>query len=178
MPWNGERFKKCLKAHAGDEKVFKLMESCGAEPKSASPTKKAAYVKCLMDNFDKQFPQDVRTKVMEECGRKCISASTVEKAKKIGQNSKTLEELVGELNKSHIGGGHLRLEGNQIHASYDRCYCGSVKQTKERFSPTYCNCSRGWYLELFEQAMGKPVKVDMLESVVQGAKTCKFIIHV
>jgi predicted hydrocarbon binding protein len=178
MPWNGERFKKSLKAYASDEKVSKLMESCDAEPQSANPAKKAAYVKCVMDNFDKQFSQDVRAKVMEECGRKCISASTLKKAKKISENSKSLEELVEELNKNHVGGGHLKLEGNKIHASYDRCYCGSVKRTKEKFSPTYCNCSRGWYLELFELALGKPVKVDMLESVVQGAKTCRFIIHI
>jgi len=176
MPWNVERFKKCLKTHTAEEKASKLMESCGAEPQSASRAKKAAYVKCVMDNFDKQFPHDVRAKVMEECGRKCISTSTIEKAKKIKNSSKNLEELIEGLNKSHIG-GHLRLEGNKIHASYDRCYCGAVKQTKEKFSPTYCNCSRGWYLELFEQALGKPVKVDLLESIVQGAKTCRFIIH-
>jgi predicted hydrocarbon binding protein len=53
-----------------------------------------------------------------------------------------------------------------------------VSKTKKRFSSTYCNCSRGYLLELFEQIFEKPVKVDLVESVIQGAKSCKFIIHI
>jgi predicted hydrocarbon binding protein len=140
-------------------------------------TEKAKYAKCLMDNFEKQFTEKVRVKVLENCGRNCIGASTIERAKKIGKNTKTLEDLVSRLNKQHIGGGKLHIEGNRIYGEYKRCYCGMVNKTKEQFSSTWCNCSRGYLLELFEQTLGKPVKVDLLESVIQGAKTCKFTIQ-
>jgi predicted hydrocarbon binding protein len=152
------------------------MESCGQITSSASPKKKAKFAKCLMDNFEKHFPENVRIKVMENCGRSCIGATIIQKAKKIKKNAKNLKELVDGFNKQHIGGGKLKLEGNKIYAVYDRCYCGMVNKAKEKFSSTYCNCSRGWLLELFEKVFEKPVKIDLIESIIQGAKTCKFAI--
>jgi predicted ArsR family transcriptional regulator len=176
LPWNAKRFRECLGAYASETDVARLFETCNREKLSDS-AKKAVLVKCLMDNFEKQFPETVRVKTMEECGRRCMGASIIERAKRIKKASKTLQELVDGLNKSRIGGGNLRLEDNKIHASYGRCYCGAVNKTKEKFSPTYCNCSRGWLLELFQQILEKPVKVEMQKTIIQGAKTCKFTIH-
>jgi predicted hydrocarbon binding protein len=139
---------------------------------------KAKYAKCLMDNFERQFPEDVRVKVMEDCGRGCVGSSIVERALQVKRKANDLAELVEGLNKLHIGGGKMKLEGNKIRAQYARCYCGVVSKTKEKFTSTWCNCSRGWFLGLFEKIFEKPVKVEMTETIIQGAKTCKFIITI
>jgi len=178
VPWSVDRFTNCLKPYVKQDEIAKLAANCGQISPSSSPEKKAAFVKCLMDNFEKQFPEDMRTRVMENCGRNCIGTSVIEKAKRIKKKAKNLDELVDDLNKAHIGGGKLRLEDGMIHGLYEKCYCGAVSKTKERFSSTYCNCSRGWLLELFEKLLEKPVQVDLLESIVQGAKTCKFVIRI
>jgi len=57
---------------------------------------------------------------------------------------------------------------------YERCYCGSVSQTKEPFSATYCYCSCGWYRQLFETLLERPVEVELLGSVIQGDENCRF----
>ncbi len=178
MPWSIDRFVDCLKPFAKQEMISELIEGCGRISSSSSPLKKAEFVKCLMDNFERQFPEDVRIGVLENCGRRCIGTATIGKAKRIKRNAKNLAELIDGLNKQDIGGGRLRLEGNKIHVEYGKCYCGMVSKTKERFSSTYCNCSRGYLLELFEQILDKPLRVDLVESVIQGAKSCKFIVHV
>lgn len=178
MPWSIDTFVNSLKPYAGQDEISKLIESCSQLRSDSNPEKKATFVKCLMDNFDKQFPEDVRVKVMENCGRSCIGNSIIQAAKRVKKNAKSLDELVNCLNKHHIGGGKLRLDDNKICAVYERCYCGMVSKTKEKFSSTYCNCSRGWFLELFEKLFEKPINVDLVESIIQGAKTCKFVIYV
>jgi len=178
VPWSIDRFVDCLKPFAQQDKISKLIGDCGKIDSSSSSLRKAEFAKCLMEDFERQFPENVRIKVMENCGRRCIGAPAIEKAKGIRRNTKNLAELIDGLNKQHIGGGRLKLENNRINVEYGKCYCGMVSKTKERFSSTYCNCSRGYLLELFEQIFEKPVKVDLAESVIQGAKSCKFIIHI
>jgi predicted hydrocarbon binding protein len=178
VPWSIDRFVDCLKPFAKQDKISELIEYCGKIDSSSSPLRKAEFMKCLMDNFERQFSEDVRIKVLENCGRRCIGATTIKKAKGIKRNTKSLAELIDDLNKQHIGGGKLKLENNKINVEYGKCYCGMVSKTKEKFSSTYCNCSRGYLLELFEQIFEKPVKIDLAESIIQGAKSCKFIIHI
>jgi predicted ArsR family transcriptional regulator len=181
MPWIVDRFEDCLKPYAKPNEIAQLMEKCGRKiDKDAKPQEKATWTKCLMDNFEAQFPEDVRMKVMENCGRRCISPTTIDRVKRIKKNVKSLRELVDGLNTQVRRiplGGPLTLKGNKIQFTYGRCYCGMVNKTKRRFSSTYCNCSRGWVLELFESIFEKPVKVELVSSIIQGAKQCEFVIE-
>ena len=95
------------------------------------------------------------------------------------EESGSVEDLLARLNEAGIGGGRLRLRNkNTIVGGYDWCYCGRVKQTEEPFpTDTYCHCSTGWYRSLFEAAFGKPVKVRLKNSILQGARTCEFEIE-
>jgi predicted hydrocarbon binding protein len=177
MPWSTDRFVRCLAVQIGEKKASMFMKSCGFIPASSNPDEKAKFAKCLMDNFEKQFPADIRTKVLENCGRGCIGATIIEKARRVKKRARDLDKFVAGLNQQHIGGGKLRHEQAKIYVEYERCYCGMVSKTKEKFSSTYCNCSRGWLLELFEQVFEKPVKVELLQSAIQGAANCKFVIY-
>lgn len=69
------------------------------------------------------------------------------------------------------------IRGNEeIYASYDRCYCGHLKEYGQQVPSEFCNCSRGWFLELFEKTLHMPVQVELVDSIVQGGKECQFII--
>lgn len=182
MPWSNTRFVDCLRPYASQDDIQKLMESCGQLP--TNPVKKAAYAKCLMNNLEKQFPKDIRVKVMENCGRKCIPHTMIEKAKRIKRSSRNPGDLADGLGKALRA--RLRFENDKIHVVFagarvgmlNKCGCGMVSKTKERFpSSTFCNCSRGYVMEFFEKVFGKPVKVDLVESIIQGAENCKFVVH-
>ena len=52
-----------------------------------------------------------------------------------------------------------------------------MNKAKETISPTYCLCGRGYVVNLFQGATGKPVQVELVHSVLQGAGECKFAVH-
>jgi hypothetical protein len=60
------------------------------------------------------------------------------------------------------------------------CHCGLVKRTilDERELPAeWCHCGGGWYAQLWEGILGRPVRVEVLESVLGGDERCRFAIH-
>ncbi|MBU7014988.1 MAG: hypothetical protein HXS52_08030 [Theionarchaea archaeon] len=139
---------------------------------------KASWLKKAMETLETLAGRETTIKIMEECGRKCCSKTLTTRAKQIFSESESIEEFIETMNRAHLGGGRLRLQGDTITGGYNRCYCGQVKETKDTFPLTYCHCSVGWYKQLFESALGRPVDVELVQSIVAGARTCEFVIHV
>jgi effector-binding domain-containing protein len=59
-----------------------------------------------------------------------------------------------------------------------RCHCPIARQRLDEISPTICYCSTGWYRQLWEGVLGKPVRVKLLRCMTQGADSCQFAIHI
>lgn len=58
------------------------------------------------------------------------------------------------------------------------CFCPVIRNRLDKGMPiTYCNCGAGWFREQWETATGKPVTVDILQSVLKGDDVCQFAIH-
>lgn len=139
---------------------------------------KAECIHGMMELLEMNVEAEERFRIMEGCGRVCIGASRIAKAVKLQRETNNLDDVLSGLNAAHMVGGHLVREGAVIWASYDRCYCGSVSKTQKPFSETYCHCSCGWYQQLFETLFHQPVKVDLLDSIIQGGDSCQFQIHI
>ena len=59
------------------------------------------------------------------------------------------------------------------------CHCPRIRevlQTSETLSPTYCYCGAGFYKGIWEEILQRPVRVQVLESVLQGDQVCKISI--
>jgi len=177
MPFRPERFRKSLSAHVDQAMSERVIADLAPYQAAKSPARKAAWVSELMGRLEEAVGPAVAGAVMEECGRECIGKSTLARARKVAAGAQDLDDLLARLNAAHLGGGHLRREGDVIHAAYDRCYCGSVSKAKAPLSPTYCRCSCGWYGELFRAALGRLVEVELLGSIVSGDEQCRFLIH-
>ena len=55
------------------------------------------------------------------------------------------------------------------------CLCPLAEAQKAgAVSPTYCLCSVGYVQETHERVLGRPVKVELVDSVLRGGKRCKF----
>ena len=129
------------------------------------------WIKGLMDGLDSKVDERTRTRVLEDCGRVCISSSFIKRVKHVWERSGDLDsflENVGEV------WGHIKREGDVIYVEYGECYCPLVKGYPEKISSSWCNCSRGWLLELFERALGRPVKIELEKSIKQGDDICRF----
>ena len=177
MPFRVKVFKDNVGSWVDDDFKAELEQVCECYNAATTPLQKARCVKSIMDVLDSEVDEHARRVIMEACGHRCIGASTLKKAVKLQEQAFNLDELLVLLNEQHIGGGYLQRYGNVIHAAYDRCYCGSVSKTKELFTETYCHCSCGWYQKLFETVLSRPVRVELLGSIIQGDQRCEFRIH-
>jgi predicted hydrocarbon binding protein len=139
-----------------------------------TPVKKAEMVRKVMLKMDALIEQPQRAAILEYCGRQCLGKSVVQKARLLKRASSNLDDFLGQMNENNLGGGMLENEGNFILATYAKCYCGNVSRARWKISGEYCNCSRGWLLELFEKSLGVPVRVEFLHTIVQGAENCQF----
>jgi hypothetical protein len=63
---------------------------------------------------------------------------------------------------------------------YYACHCPWAREavkSGEKVAPIFCNCSAGFHKKPWEVALGQKVKVDVLESALQGDARCRFAIH-
>jgi hypothetical protein len=178
MPFKPQIFLENAASRVESPVREQLAQACQAYASLTTPQQKAHSIQAMMEALDRQVSAEACGEIMEACGRRCIGASTLQKARSLQQEARHLDDLLDRLNSAHIGGGHLRREGQLILGVYDRCYCGSVSQARQPISATYCRCSCGWYRQLFETLLGCPVQVDLLGSILQGDESCRFVIHI
>jgi predicted ArsR family transcriptional regulator len=172
------RFAKIVEEETGREVVEKVMQDAD-QYKSYNYVRKAAWWKRVIEELEKLIGREKSCEIMEKCGRKCCGPTSRKKAKEARGESESIEGLVKGMNENGIGGGRLTLKDETtVQGGYDHCYCGQVKHTAEVFPEIYCHCSVGWYKQLFESALGTPVEVELVQSIITGADTCEFIIHV
>jgi len=55
------------------------------------------------------------------------------------------------------------------------CLCPLAEAQKAgQLSPTYCLCSVGYVQEMHERTLGRPVEVELVDSVLRGGQRCRF----
>ncbi len=57
------------------------------------------------------------------------------------------------------------------------CHCSIVRQNLDIAPAEFCHCSAGWFRQIWEGVLGRPVKVEATETLVGGGDTCRFAIH-
>ncbi len=60
------------------------------------------------------------------------------------------------------------------------CHCPRIRDSFKSdvsISPTYCYCGAGYYKGIWEEILQRPVKVELLESVLKGDDVCKVAVH-
>jgi hypothetical protein len=132
------------------------------------------WIKILLDNLEKA-DNEKGIKALEDCGRDCCrSSGYYKKAVESMSKSKDVDEFVERLMKAW---SHLHKEDGNLYVVYEKCYCplgrALMKDYPGKLS-AFCNCSRGWVMEMFESALKRPVKVELQKSVVRGDGLCRF----
>ena len=63
---------------------------------------------------------------------------------------------------------------------YSYCHCGrdrkEIPEHKQVYSVDYCYCGAGYYKAIWEEIIGKEVKIDVIETVLKGSTICKFVL--
>jgi len=131
MPFRAGVFRENVRRLVAGTARDRLLEACREYGALTTPQQRARSIQGMMAVLDREVDEETGRAIMEACGRTCISAGTVAKARRLHREANDLDDLLCRLNEAHIGGGQLRREGDVIFAAYEGCYCGSVSHTRE-----------------------------------------------
>jgi hypothetical protein len=182
-------FEKNVQALAGTDVRAKVMRGCHKITSRSGSVAIARWMKEAVGRLDGLADKKTRRAIMERCGTACIEANGVFipqvkiRRKKYASEDKFLAAEI----KKPLTGTRLEREGNTLIHTYTprsfnpprRCYCALVAALPENdmISPTYCECSKAFLKIFWEAALGRPLKVDVLETALLGADECRFRIE-
>lgn len=115
--------------------------------------------------------------IMRKCN--CLSVTTIQEAQECFQKANgDIILFLQLLNEREIGGGQLHTdkEGNII-GIYSKCYC-DIPMVVNGIQQSYCECSAGWFEKLFSSVLNKPVKVSIINTILNGNDNCIFEITI
>lgn len=161
---------KVLENMPSNEKE-KILTALGDISDNADLGRQAQYINELL-NFAAANEISMQS-TMRKCGGNCLTKDVKELAKKLYEQSSTIDEFLSGMNESGIGGGNLHIKNNKIIAIYKNCYCDIPYETKN-INLSYCQCSAGWFQHLFSEVFSKSVSVHIVDTITNGAKECTF----
>jgi len=181
-----KQLEKTIEFIADEDIAKNVMEGMESLKLSTNKSKVATWVKSVIDKLDQNVDEPKCIEIMEACGLNCanVNHQAIDKFKKRYQKYPTLDEFLDAEEKQPMAGTKLKREGSAIIHIYApqsftrpmRCFCNLVNGLPENItmSRTYCNCSKALVKKMWEEATGKPVNVELLQSALAGASECHF----
>jgi hypothetical protein len=194
-----------LKTYASDENRERIMAG-STKLNPASPIEeRLKWVQQVMEKIDQAFPEpEMRGHVIHGCAHR-FPEVRIEKMRELYKDLGNIDALIEwiQADKVASGGaswyGNPVREGNVIYDTKDpaspneyeqavtdlekriaRCFCPIVRaaiQTNKPLSVTFCNCSAGYTAQFWEGVLQLPLRIEVLESVLQKDAVCRFAIH-
>ncbi len=111
------------------------------------------------------------TRLMRRCN--CVPRTVKNIARDYYRKSGgNLSEFARMLTEANIG-GQMYVRDDVIFAEYSRCLCGMPKAVRN-MPESYCECSAGWFDNLFSYATERDVTVEVENSILAGGEKCVF----
>lgn len=184
-----DNLRRSLERSETDEVREKVLKGSERLDEGADPAQVARWVQGAMKRLDDAVGKRARSRIMEECGAACAQANhgtidrVIAKRKKYGN----LEEFLEAEKDTLLPGMRLEKKGRSLYQYYmprsfgraGRCFCSLISglPPDQTISPTYCQCSKGFAQKMWERVLGRPVKIEVLETVLTGAAECKFRVY-
>jgi hypothetical protein len=181
--------EKCLEQVVGKSVAAKVMEGSEQITEKTDRMRIAKWAKNAMERLDASVDEKTRVRVMQNCSYNCAKKNHKVIERAVGRRKKyaSTDDFLEAERQNPMKGTRLARERNIMYQFYTpqaftrpmRCYCSLFRglPTENTVSLTYCNCSKGFVEKYWEAVLQKPVKVDLLQSAISGAKECIFAIH-
>ncbi len=143
----------------------------------ADPDKKFIedWLSDLMNEVDATLDEPTKARLIGGCGRACFERFAFKRAW-AEEGRGDVDKLIAALQKNF----NVQREGRQVHIRYGLtskgCYCPAAKYRAPKPNDLHCYCSRGTHQAVWEAALGRPIQVDIAETVRRGGKTCHFVV--
>jgi len=180
---------------AGSEGLAEALDGRGA----------AEWVHGAVERLDDEISdEDTRARILNACAHHYIVQSGELLKTAWDEVGHDLRKLMKRITEEPFLGGKYRLDesGNEpliyierrparqeeydkatdpVEKRYQACFCPLVRDAIREGKPvsrTFCHCSGGWYVQEWEIVFGEKPKVDLVETMLDGADTCLFAVHV
>lgn len=141
---------------------------------STEPTFIENWLCDLLNTMEKTLDRPTQEKLLAGCGRGCFDRH-VFKQDIASKGKANIDELL----KAYHQFFEAWIEDDKFHVRFgetsSRCYCPVVQNIKPKPNDIHCECTRATQQAILETAFGKPVKVDIVETLRRGGKTCHFV---
>jgi hypothetical protein len=133
------------------------------------------WMETLFTQLELNVDEKTRNRLLENCGRECARRSSFHRtAENCAGDLKTFIEKFGAI----IGEDNCKIAGDFIDLKYSECYCPLVKKGDVEVPDFFCDCSRGWVMEMFETVLGSAPDVETVTTIIRGGSECHFRIQV
>lgn len=130
----------------------------------------------LLNSMEQVLERETQVKIIEGCGRGCFNRHQFKKDI-AAKGSGDLDKLIEAYSQNF----EIWKEDNSVHIRYgetsSRCYCPAANYRDSKPDDIHCECTRTTHQTIFETALGRPFRVDIVESLRRGGKTCHFLVH-
>lgn len=138
----------------------------------------ALWIDSLLDSA-KENPQQNVIELLTSCGKACGQRKGwidgMSQMHECAKECKTRKEYVEFMNKA-IGPMFEEAEDGIIqHLGNERCNCPMAEKIRH---PMLCHCTQGNSKAMWSAFFGKPVDIEIIETVLRGGKECVFKIKV
>lgn len=179
IPRNGRigRFAKIVEKQVSEDAFLRIMNKSD-EYNKYNAIKKAEWWKQAIETLEKETGAEGAVEIMQICGTKCCGQGQRKTAKRLMNESSSLEDFLERFVNYGVKDGELGyeiLDKNRFITKHNKCFCGQVKKSKDLFKTnTYCQCSVEFNKTFFEAAFDKPVSVKLNKSILNGDDWCEF----
>jgi effector-binding domain-containing protein len=162
---------------------------------ASSCDERKAWVNCAMERLDAQTAEEQRFDILSRCAH-IFSASRIERLRAVYERNLNIEEVLQAMEEDPEWYEKPARDGDIIYVTkvprnregYEEatdeaerrthyCHCALVRKNPGDVHPAFCYCGAGWYRQIWEGILGKPVPVEILKSLTRGDDTCQFAVH-
>ncbi|UCE13126.1 MAG: hypothetical protein JSV04_13170 [Candidatus Heimdallarchaeota archaeon] len=201
--WN-QLLAKNLERVLGEEKKQEIMQENNQLSLDSPLDERVQWLRRVMESLDKLATEDQKYDILSSCAH-VFPSEPIEKARKIYENIeeqtkdplKAIDAVIEFMEKDPAWPKPPFRSGNIIYSSkmprdpkkYEEatnesekrkayCFCPLVRNHLDKGVPkTFCYCGAGWYRRQWEGTIGKPVRIEIVKSILNGDDLCKFAIY-
>jgi len=130
----------------------------------------------LFEAIDTQLEPAAKLKLIEACGRGCFRRHKF-KTDIAEAGRGDVEKLLAAYRKNF----RISREGDLVHISYgaerNDCFCPAARNRPARPNDLHCECTRATHEAIFEAALSRHIRVELVETVRRGGQRCHLVAH-
>jgi effector-binding domain-containing protein len=162
---------------------------------SSSCQERKAWVNCAMGRLHARTTELERFDILSGCAH-IFSPKRIERVRGVYERNLDVDEVLKAMAEDPEWYEKPSRDGDTIYVTkvprnrsgYEKatnmaerklhyCHCALVRHDPSDVHPDFCYCGSGWYRQIWEGILRKPVQVEILKSLTNGDDVCQFAIH-